>query len=102
MRDDEKTMAIALAKCTFIPGIPTKRFARDMAERAHWPTGPDTVPLTPKQRKYLCEAVIKFRRQIPIATVVLAATTLANIALERDEVPERVFTMHEWERENQP
>jgi hypothetical protein len=79
---DEKTLAIALAKCTFVPGVPTKRFARDMAERAHWPSGPDTVPLTPKQRKYLCEAVIKFRRQIPQSVVALANKMLSHPTLE--------------------
>jgi hypothetical protein len=102
MTADEKTLAIALSKCTFVPGVPIKRFARDMAERAHWPSGPDTVPLTPKQRKYLCEAVLKFRRQIPREVVGLAGSMLAAIALERDDELERVFTMHEWERNNQP
>lgn len=75
MNADEQMLALALAKCTFIPGIPTKRFARDMADCANHM--PDKI-LTPPQRKYLCEAVIKFRRQIPQSVVSLAQKMLLH------------------------
>jgi hypothetical protein len=69
MTDDEKRMAIALTGCTFVPGIATKRFARQVAYRAEQGTGD---PLTEKQAKYLRDAVIRFRRQIDPAIVALA------------------------------
>lgn len=70
MTEDQRRMAIALAQCTFVPGIGTKRFARDMAVRARIA---DSSPLTEKQDKYLRESVYKFRRQIPPDVVALAA-----------------------------
>ena len=66
MTESERRMAKSLAVCRFIPGIPTKRFARDMAERARLEeNGAEPKALTEKQAKYLREAVWKFRRQIP-------------------------------------
>lgn len=62
-------MAIALGACTFVPGIATKRFARDMAFAAG---RDDAKPLTEKQDKYLREAVYRFRRQIQPEIVALA------------------------------
>jgi hypothetical protein len=62
-------MAIALSACTFVSGIGTKRFARDMALRARH--SPDTE-LTPKQREYLRTAVIRYAKQIDAAVVALA------------------------------
>lgn len=69
MTDDERTLARALSRCTFVPATATKRFARDMGDRAAMDESPE---LTPKQKKYLYEAVIRFRRQIPGDTVALA------------------------------
>ena len=69
MTDAERQMARDLHRCTFCPGIGTKRFAREMAARADQP---DAKPLTEKQAKYLREAVIRYRRQIPAGTVKLA------------------------------
>lgn len=69
MTEDEKTMARALNQCTFVPGIGTKRFAREMAARAGQA---DAAPLTEKQKEYLRSAVIRFRRQIPREVVALA------------------------------
>ena len=71
MTDSEMAMAIHLAACVFVPGTATKRFARDMAFRA---AGSESskIPLTEKQAKYLREAVIRFRRQIPNEVVELA------------------------------
>jgi len=69
MTDDQRRMAFALAQCTFVPGVRTKRFARDMAARAEMA---DAQPLTEKQDKYLREAVYKFRRQIEPSVVAIA------------------------------
>ena len=69
MTPEQKQMAVALAGCTFCPGIGAKRFARDMGEAA---LRKDSPELTPKQAEYLARAVIRFRRQIVSATVALA------------------------------
>lgn len=69
MTEGQKTMARALAACTFVPGISTKRFARDMAHLADH--GPD-LELSPRQAEYLRTAVIRYRRQIPRDVVQLA------------------------------
>lgn len=69
MTEDEKRMAIALNGCTFVPGIGTKRFARQMARAALLDESPE---LTPKQREYLRKAVIRFRRQIDSEIVRIA------------------------------
>ena len=69
MTDSERQMARDLNRCTFVPGIGTKRFARNMAAVAD---RPDAPALTEKQAKYLREAVIRYRRQIPAGTVALA------------------------------
>lgn len=69
MTEDEKTMARALSKCTFVPGILVKRFARNlafMAEQAQ------PKPLTPLQAEFLRSAVVRYRRQIPDDVVALA------------------------------
>lgn len=74
MTESERTIAAALNRCTFCPGIGTKRFAREMAYTAdHSPN----FELTPNQRKYLLEAAVKFRRQIPADVVALAEVELA-------------------------
>lgn len=69
MTEDQKTLARALATVTFVPGIATKRFAREMAARA---STPDANPITPAQAEYLRTAVIRFRRNIPADVVALA------------------------------
>ena len=87
MNDDEKTLAFALAQCVFVPGVATKRFARNMAFQAN---DHPAKELTPKQRKYLCEAVVKFRRQIPASAVSLARTMLAATQVEATASSETV------------
>ena len=69
MTEDEKTMACALNACCFCPGIGTKRFARSMAYLADMQ---DDQPITARQSKYLRDAVIRFRRQIPADVVAIA------------------------------
>lgn len=69
MTEDQKTLASALVAVTFVPGIGTKRFARDMAALAAQPLPP---AITPAQSEYLRTAVIRFRRQIPADVVALA------------------------------
>ncbi len=71
MTDDEKKMAFALAGCTFVPGIGTKRFAQNMAHAAT-----HGIELTSGQRAYLRTAVIRYRRQIDPAIVALARAAL--------------------------
>lgn len=66
MTPDEKLWALALAKCSFVPGIGVKRFARQMAEVVE--SGRDYT-LSPKQREFLRTAVIRYRRQIDSAVV---------------------------------
>ena len=69
MTEDEIRMAHALNACTFVPGIATKRFARQMASMAeHSPE----IELTKKQHDYLVSAVYRFRRQIPADIVRLS------------------------------
>lgn len=69
MTPDQITMVTHLARCTFVPGTGTKRFAQDMAYRAEHMAG---KPITGGQAEYLRTAVIRFRRQIPDDVVELA------------------------------
>lgn len=73
MTENEKTLARALERCTFFPGVGTKRFARDMALSA---AQPEPRPLTPAQRRYLLTAAVRYRRQIPADIVKLAEAEL--------------------------
>ena len=73
MTENEKTMARALAACCFVPGVGTKRFAKDMAARAALDAPRE---LTPAQQHYLCTAVVRYRRQIDPAVVELAREEL--------------------------
>ena len=75
MTENEKTLAHALAACSFVPGTGTKRFAKDMAARAELPKA---EPLTSSQRRYLLTAVVRFRRQVPRRLVELARQELAS------------------------
>jgi hypothetical protein len=73
MSDDERRMARALAACTFVPGIGTKRFARQMAHMAE----STEAQITDPQAEYLRSAVRRFRRQIPAEVVALAGEAQA-------------------------
>lgn len=84
MTENEKTLARALERCTFFPGIGTKRFARDMAFAAAQPEPPT---LTPAQRRYLLTAAVRYRRQIPADIVKLAEAELQADALAEGGVP---------------
>lgn len=84
MTDTEKTLAHALAACCFMPGIGTKRFARDMAARAALAEAP---PLTPAQRRYLLTATVRYRRQIAAEKVALAERELEADVLAEGGVP---------------
>lgn len=69
-RERKLARAIAPGLVTYPPATATKRFARNMAFVAQLPEpGPD---LTPKQRKYLLDVVVRFRRQINPLIVQLA------------------------------
>lgn len=69
MTPNEITMARALSQCTFVPGIGSKRFAKSMAHLAD--SQPNSM-ITPGQHKYLCQLVIRFRRQIDPNVVSIA------------------------------
>lgn len=84
MTENEKTLARALAACCFMPGIGTKRFAKDMAARAALP---DAQALTPAQRQYLLTATVRYRRQIAGDVVALAERELEADALPKGGVP---------------
>jgi hypothetical protein len=71
----EFALAIEPGAVTYVPGVATKRFAKDMAFAAR--NSPDKE-LTEKQRKYLIETVIRFRRQIPSGTVAKAYAMLCT------------------------
>ena len=70
MTDDEKAMALAIEppKVSYVPGIPTKRFARDIAAEAR----SENPHITTGQASYLRAVVVRFRRQIPASVVELA------------------------------
>ena len=61
MTEMECAMARALWSCTFVPATGTKRFARDMAEKAEKHI--DHL-LTQRQRGYLLLSCYRFRKQI--------------------------------------
>ena len=84
MTENEKTLARALAACCSMPGIGTKRFAKDMAARAALPDAP---ALTPAQRRYLLTATVRYRRQIAPGMVTLAERELEADALTEGGVP---------------
>lgn len=71
MTDDEKRAALALEKCTYLPGSFEKRFARDMAGIAR-----GTAEITVKQRGWLWKQVHRYRRQIGDAELVRLAESL--------------------------
>lgn len=73
MTPEQISMARALARCNFVPGLPVKRFAHDMADKAN--QTPDQ-PLTQRQSQYLAEMVVRFRVQIPDKVVALARAAL--------------------------
>lgn len=62
MTDEQRKIAAALWRCTFLPGSHDKRFARDMAARAAMASPPD---LTEKQAAHLARLAYKYRRQMP-------------------------------------
>lgn len=78
MTENQITLATHLARCTFVPATGTKRFAQSMADCVK--NAPE-YELTPKQHQYLCQAVIKFRRQIPEAIVQIARKELLECAV---------------------
>lgn len=79
MTDAEKTIAQALAGCTFPPGSGTKRFAKDMAAGA---TQEQPYTLSSAQRRYLLTAAVRYRRQICAQVVALAEQELAADATQ--------------------
>lgn len=61
-------LAIAPPHVTYVPGIGTKRFAREIAQEAERAD----AEITEGQASYLREVVVRFRRQIPREVVTLA------------------------------
>jgi hypothetical protein len=68
MNDDERRMAIALGRCSFVPGTFDKRFARKIAARAeiHEPK------ISLGEADLLRRLTRRYRRQIAEAVVALA------------------------------
>lgn len=69
MTPDQITMAHALNRCGLFPGSSVKRFARDMASLA---TTNPAHELTPPQHKYLCDSVVRHRRQMAREVLAIA------------------------------
>ena len=59
MTPHEIELAQALAACTYLPGTPQKRFARDLA------AGDPNRELTERQRHYMEILAWRMRRQMP-------------------------------------
>lgn len=74
MDEMDKRAACALGCCTFLPGVPAKRFAQEMAQKARHcePT------ITEKQRAWLWKLVYTYRRQIRDAEVVERAARIRS------------------------
>lgn len=62
-------MALALMRCTFLPGCWDKRFVHGMGEKARRAEEP---AYTPKQKASLLRLVHKYRRQLPTAAILMA------------------------------
>lgn len=75
MTPEQISMARALARVTFPPGLPGKRFALDMAEQANLRP---MATLTAKQAEFLAEMVVRYRRQIQSEVVALAQSALGS------------------------
>lgn len=75
MTDNERLYARAIAPgmVTYLPGIGTKRFARDMDQLARYQPQRD---LSTKQAHYLRQVVVRYRRQIAADIVRLARNEL--------------------------
>ncbi|MEX2155097.1 MAG: hypothetical protein WD825_17260 [Gemmatimonadaceae bacterium] len=67
MTEDERRMARALAGVTMIPGIPSKRFAGDIASEA----ASASAQISERQANALRSLVHRYRRQIPADVVAL-------------------------------
>lgn len=78
MTENQITLATHLARCSFLPDSSPKRFAQSIANRVK--NAPE-FELTPKQHQYLCQAVIKFRRQIPQSIVQIARKELLECSV---------------------
>ena len=74
MTEQEKDAALALSKCTFLPGSFEKRFARDMASIVNG----EMPQITPKQKIYLWRLTYKFRRQINNDALVKLAKAITD------------------------
>ena len=73
-------IACALEACSFLPGSWDKRFARNMAAKSrHAPAG----DFTEKQRVHLIRLAHRYRRQIPVAVIILAQEEAESAAGRR-------------------
>jgi hypothetical protein len=69
MTPAERQIALALARCTFLPGSWQKRFARDMAAMA---THAPDHPLSERQTAWLIRLAHTYRRQLPTSVIAAA------------------------------
>lgn len=70
MTDDERRMAIALGRCSFVPATAAKRFARKIAARAQLPE----PKVSPGEADLLRRLTKRYRRQIAPDVVALSDT----------------------------
>jgi hypothetical protein len=66
MTPAERQIALALGRCSFLPGTWDKRFCRALASAAEHAPG---VPLTERQGVHLLRLAHKYRRQLPTAVI---------------------------------
>lgn len=64
MTPEEIKTALALRKCTFLPGSYEKRFVASMASIAECNS---TIELSEKQKAYLAKVKHRYRKQLGIA-----------------------------------
>ena len=80
MTEEERAIAEALSRCTFLPGCWDKRFARDMA--AHAARKPDE-PISERQAAHLLRLSHKYRRQLPTRIIEMALDEMEKRANAR-------------------
>lgn len=82
MTPAERSIAIALGRCSFPPGSWDKRFARDLASVAE--RSPE-IAYTERQAAHLLRLAHKYRRQLPSTIIESALDEMENAANRRVE-----------------
>jgi len=82
MTPAERSIAIALGRCSFLPGSWDKRFARDLAIVAE--RSPE-IAYTERQSAHLLRLAHKYRRQLPSTIIEYALDEMESAAIRRVE-----------------